>query len=266
MIGKGKSISHTKASMAYGWNHEKDAKIVFRKNLLGESPLELTSEFKLTQQLNHTCKKNTLSFVLSPTIEDGKKLTNKDLSKITNSFIKEMKLGDRQAIAFVHNDKEHKHIHCYINRIDFNGSAYNDSYIGKRCQKAAYRVAKLYELTTVKDIQEQNLESSKEIRKEIKLKHQDVLLNKKPQNFEEYIDEMCQSGVKVIPSINKQKEIQGFRFQYKQFDFKGSEVHRSMSYKKIKAEVSYQLEEELPHNIHLKNQTKSKQNRNQINI
>ena len=92
MIGKGKSISHTKASISYGWNNEKDAEIVFRQNLLGESPLELTNEFKLTHQLNHSCKKNTLSFVLSPTIEDGKKLTLKNLEEITASFMKEMNL------------------------------------------------------------------------------------------------------------------------------------------------------------------------------
>ena len=41
--------------------------------------------------------------------------------------MKEMNLGERQAIAFVHQDKEHKHIHLYVNRIDFNGKAYNDS-------------------------------------------------------------------------------------------------------------------------------------------
>ena len=43
MIGKGKSISHTKASISYGWNNEKDAEIVFRQNLLGETPLDLTN-------------------------------------------------------------------------------------------------------------------------------------------------------------------------------------------------------------------------------
>jgi hypothetical protein len=113
---------------------------------------------------------------------------------------------------------------------DFNGVAYNDSYIGKRSQKTAYKVAKTYELTTVKDIQERKLEGSKEIRKEISVKHQDVLLNKKPKNGEACIEGMEQLGIKVIPSINKQKEIQGFPFKHEQYNFKGSELHRSMSY------------------------------------
>lgn len=31
-------------------------------------------------------------------------------------------------------DKDHKHIHLYVNRIDFKGVSYNDSFIGKRSQ------------------------------------------------------------------------------------------------------------------------------------
>ena len=38
MIGKGKSIAHTRASMAYGWNQEKDAEIVHVQYLAGNNP------------------------------------------------------------------------------------------------------------------------------------------------------------------------------------------------------------------------------------
>ena len=49
MIGKGKSISHTRASMPYGWNQEKDADIVLKEFLHGDSPTEITQEFKMLQ-------------------------------------------------------------------------------------------------------------------------------------------------------------------------------------------------------------------------
>ncbi len=71
MIGKGKAIAHTRASMQYGWNQEKDARVIFSQNLSADSPKEVTSEFRFIQELNGNCKNNTLSFVLSPTIEDG---------------------------------------------------------------------------------------------------------------------------------------------------------------------------------------------------
>ena len=143
MIGKGKSIAHTKASMAYGWNQEKDAEIILKEFLHGDSPAEITKEFKMLQDQNYHCTKNTLSFVISPTIEDGKKLNKKELQTITKCFMHEMKLGERQAIAFIHQDKNHKHIHLYVNRIDFKGAAYNDSFIGKRSQLAAEKASGL---------------------------------------------------------------------------------------------------------------------------
>ena len=153
MIGKGTSISHTGTSIDYGWNQEKDAEIVFSQHLAGNNPHEITEEFKLIQEENTRCQKNTLSFILSPTQEDGSNLSKQQLGELTQKFIKEMQLKERQAIAFVHRDKAHTHVHLYVNRIGFDGKAYNDSFIGKRSQLAAEYVAKEMGLTTVKEVQ-----------------------------------------------------------------------------------------------------------------
>ena len=229
MIGKGKSIAHTGASMSYGWNQEKDSEIVLKQYLYGDSPAEITKEFKILQDQNYHCKKNTLSFVISPTIEDGKRLEAKDLQKITKRFIQEMKLTERQAIAFVHKDKDHKHIHLYVNRIDFKGVAYNDSFIGKRSQLAAEKVAESMQLTTVKQVQFEKEFYLKEIRTEIKRRHDLSLKQFSPKSFDQYIEAMETNGVKVIPTINNQNKLQGFRFEFDRYNLKGSEIHRNMS-------------------------------------
>lgn len=229
MIGKGKSISHTRASMSYGWNQEKDAKIVLKEFLHGDSPAEITKEFKMLQDQNHNCTKNTLSFILSPTIEDGRKLDKDKLQTITKRFIHEMKLSERQAIAFVHRDKEHKHIHLYVNRIDFRGVAYNDSFIGKRSQLAAEKVAEHMGLTTVKQVQFEKEFNLKELRTEIKRRHDLTMKHLQPKSFDAYIKAMETNGVKVMPTINKQNNLQGFRFEFDGHNLKGSEVHRNMS-------------------------------------
>ena len=229
MIGKGKSISHTRASMSYGWNQEKDAEIVLKEFLHGDSPAEITKEFKMLQDQNYHCTKNTLSFVISPTIEDGKRLDKSKLQAITKHFMHEMNLGERQAIAFVHQDKEHKHIHLYVNRIDFKGVAYNDSFIGKRSQQAAEKTAEQMGLTTVNQIQFEKEFNLKEIRTEIKRRHDLTMKQFKPKSFDEYVKFMETNGVKVIPSINNQNKLQGFRFELDGHNLKGSEVHRNMS-------------------------------------
>ena len=238
MIGKGKSISHTRASMAYGWNQEKDAEIVLKEFLHGDSPAEITQEFEMLQDQNYNCTKNTLSFVISPTIEDGKRLDKNELQAITKRFMHEMKLGERQAIAFVHQDKDHKHIHLYVNRIDFKSVAYNDSFIGKRSQLAAEKVAEHLGLTTVKQVQFEKEFNLKEIRSEIKRRHDLTMKQFQPKSFDDYVKIMQVNGVKVIPTINNQNKLQGFRFEFDGHNLKGSEVHRKMSLGNIGKQMS----------------------------
>jgi len=239
MIGMGKSISHTGASMGYGWDKEKEAKVVYREHLAGDNPKEITQEFKIIQSQNQRCKKNTMSFVLSPTIKDGQELKDKQLTKITQLFVKEMKLQERQSIAFVHRDKSHLHIHLYVNRIGFDGKAYKDNFIGKRSQQAAEKVAQQMGLTTVREVQQERLNEIQSVRQELKQVHEEVLTKWKPEDFDQYIKYMKQRNVDVIPSINKTNRLQGFRFAYKGQNLKGSEVQRSMSMARIAERISF---------------------------
>lgn len=235
----GKSISHTGASMGYGWDKEKEAEVIFREHLAGDNPKEITQEFKIIQTQNQKCKKNTMSFVLSPTIKDGQELKDKQLTEIIQRFVKEMKLQERQAIAFVHRDKGHLHIHLYVNRIGFDGKAYKDNFIGKRSQQAAEKVAQQMGLTTVREVQQERLSQIQNVRQEIRQIHEKVLTVMKPKEFDHYIKYMKQRNVEAIPSINKSNRLQGFRFAYKGQNLKGSEVHRSMSMARIAERIGF---------------------------
>jgi len=239
MIGKGQSITHTKASIAYGWNQEKDAEIVFSQQLAGDNTEQITDEFKLVQEQNVRCQKNTLSFILSPIQEDGRKLSKEQLGELTQKFIKEMNLKERQAIAFVHRDKAHIHLHLYVNRIGFDGKAYNDSFIGKRSQLAAEYVAKEMGLTTVKEVQLEKNINLQLTRQEIKNRHQSVMEHQRPKNIEDYIKAMKVEKVKVIPCINKSNKLQGFRFEFQGHNLKASEVHRSISGGRLMGQLAH---------------------------
>lgn len=238
MIGKGKAVGNTGANIDYGLDKEKDAEIVFSQHLAGDNAQQITDEFRLIQEQNTRCQKNTLSFILSPTREDGKNLTKEQLGELTQKFVKEMGLKENQAVAFVHRDKAHTHVHLYVNRIGFDGKAYNDSFIGKRSQLAAENVAKDMGLTTVKEVQLEKEMDTLRIRLEIKNIHQKIMENERPKTLDNYIKTMKAQNVEVILSINKAGKLQGFRFEYKGQNFKASEVHRSMSGGRIMAQLS----------------------------
>ena len=228
MIGKGHSVSGTRVSISYGWNQEKDAEVVLREHVAGDTPAEIAEEFRIMQSQNERCVNNTLSFIVSPTIEDGQDLSKRDLEEIAKKFLKEMNLQNNQSIGFVHRDKAHTHVHIYTNRIGFDGKAYNDSFIGKRSQIAADNVAKELGLTRVREVQKERLNELKHLRKEIKNIH-DRVLQSRPRSMDEYISKMKAQKVDVIPTINKANQLQGFRVEYKGVNLKASEVDRSMS-------------------------------------
>ena len=169
----------------------------------------LRKNLKSYNHRTHGQRRTRLSFVLSPSIEDGKRLSKQELSELTKKFIKAMGLKERQAIAFVHRDKEHTHIHLYVNRIGFDGKAYKDSFIGKRSQQRAHEVAREMGLTTARDVQHQRLDKVKQIRNEIKRVHEEVIRSERPKSLDAYIKLMEERGIKVIPSINRQAETSG---------------------------------------------------------
>lgn len=237
MIGKGHSISRTRASIAYGWNQEKDAEVVLKEFLAGDTPQEIVEEFKIIQSQNNRCINNTLSFVVSPTIEDGKNMTRKDLGEIAKRFLKEMNLKNHQAISFVHRDKEHTHIHIYVNRISMTGETYKDNFIGKRSQISADNVAREMGLTRVREVQQEKLQELKQHRIVVQKIHE-KMIQSRPKSLDEYINQMKERQVKVIPIINKSNQLQGFRFEYKGVNLKGSDIHRSMTGSKIVLGIS----------------------------
>ena len=93
-------------------------------------------------------------------------------------------------------------------------------------------------LTTARDVQHQRLDKVKQVRNEIKRIHEEVIRSERPKSLDAYIKLIEEKGIKVIPSINRQQKLQGFRFQYKGQNLKGSEVHRSMSGGRIVAQIS----------------------------
>jgi hypothetical protein len=228
VIGKGHSVSGTRVSVSYGWNQEKEAEVVLREHVAGDTPVEIAEEFRIIQSQNERCINNTLSFIVSPTIEDGQDLSKTDLEEIARKFLKEMNLQNNQSIGFVHRDKAHTHVHIYTNRIGFDGKAYNDSFIGKRSQIAADNVAKELGLTRVREVQNEKLNELKHLRQQIKNIH-DRVLQSRPKSLDDYVSKMKAQKVEVIPTINKANQLQGFRMEYKGVNLKASEVDRSMS-------------------------------------
>lgn len=237
MIGKAKSCIGGTALANYVMKDAKGYELL-RNNLSGEMPTEILQEMKIIQNLNQKAQYKTLSLVLSPEKTEGQTLTNKELKEMTLDFLKELKIDtkNQQYLAFVHTEKEHKHIHIICNRVKDDGTLVSDSFIGKKAQWAAHRIAKERGLISAKEKMIENLkniEQGKDNKRAIKnriFEKHNLVMKTNPKSMEDYKRKMYDFDVKVIPSINKQGLIQGHRFLDLESgsDFKASEIHRKL--------------------------------------
>ena len=237
MIGKVKSCIGGTALANYVMKDAKGYELL-RNNLSGETPTEILHEMKIIQDLNQKAQYKTLSLVLSPEKTEGQKLTNKELQEMTLDFLKELKIDtkNQQYLAFVHTEKEHKHIHIICNRVKDDGTLVTDNFIGKKAQWIAHRIAKERGLISAKERMIENLkniEQGKDNKRAIKnkiLEKHNLVMKINPKSMEEYKHKMYDFGIKVIPTINRQGLIQGHRFLDLESgsDFKASEIHRKL--------------------------------------
>lgn len=214
-----------------------------RNGLSGEKPTEILHEMKIIQDLNQRAEKKTFSMVISPEKQEGKKLSNKELREITKDFMKKLGVDPekQQYIAYVHTEKAHKHIHIIANRVQENGKLIPDNHIGKKAQWAGHEVAKKRGLTSAKEKMIDKLKTiefqkdlDRAVKNEIINKHE-FIISKFPNSMESYMKQMNNLGVKVIPTINKQGQVQGHRMMDLATgkDFKASEIHRNLGLKNI---------------------------------
>lgn len=239
MISKAKACPGGTALFLYIMKENKGYEL-FRNKLFGNTPKEISTEMSIIQKQNLRCRNNPISIVISPAIKDSSKMTDMQLQSFTEKVLQELKLEPKklQLLLYVHTERKHKHLHCLINRVYQDGTLINDHRISNRTQRAAHIVAKEYGLISAKDIKEAKENKrkieNKKIIEEIK-KACYYVLKRHPRNLNEFQREMAKFKIEVKPTINKQGNIQGFRFIHLKtgINLKASEVDRKIKIHKL---------------------------------
>ena len=237
MIGMVKSVSGGGALFNYVCKPSKGFE-VDRNLVSGITPKEIFDDFKVYIEQNQRASKKIFSMVLSPSIEDGHKFNRNDFREITLEFLKELDFDykNQPYIAFLHNEKNHFHVHIIVSRVNEDGSLIKDNHIGKKAQWAAHRVAINRNLISAKQIRidksvavEKEKNSKNVIQKNILSVHKSIITNQ--LNYEEYKRKMFENGFLIQPYLNKQDQLQGHKIIdiHSGIDYKASDIHRSLS-------------------------------------
>lgn len=226
----------------YVMNEEKGFELD-RNLLCGENGREIMQEMKIIQDLNQNATNKTFTMVISPDIKDGEKLSKNDMKEIARDFMKRLGIDPekQQFLAYVHTEKDHKHIHIIANRVQENGKLIPDNHIGKRAQWIGHGIAKERGLVSAKEKSFENIKTialEKDVDRGIKngiLQKHKLVMSMDITSMEQYQKQMKNFGVIVKPYINKQGQIQGHRMLDLKSgkDFKASDIHRSMGLKNI---------------------------------
>lgn len=248
MFSSGYAISHTANAVDYA-REKLNAQELDRHMVSGETGQEIQADFQVFQRLNQRCDNNTLSFVISPTIEDGKQLSNSKLREISHDFLKEVSneinkylqekgeesnidLLQFQRISYVHTDKSHKHVHLYVNRINELGKATDVSFLKYKSGFAAEKVAQRYGLTTANEVKQMKIKKLAPEIKQIKLASKAVLRNC-PKSIKEYTSQMKEYGILSHLKHDSKGNLVGLKFEIGDKMVKASNVSRNLSGKKI---------------------------------
>lgn len=236
MVSKATATKGSSQAFDYLLDDKGHAQELDRNLLTGENGQELLAEFREVQAQNTNCINNTYSIVLSPSNE--RSFTNDELRELGREHLKNLgfDLENTQYLMTVHRSTDQPHVHILANRIDMQGNAHKDNFIGKRAQRSAEQIAERLGLTTARDIQK-NKELSfepniKAIRKEIQQAFNQA---KQAPDFKSFCDKMKSQGIEVREIHNSGGKLQGLRYVHSKSgaDLKASEVGKEFGAKTL---------------------------------
>lgn len=196
-----------------------------RNGVIGRNGTEILNEMRFVQSTNKRCLNNTISLIISPSPEVSKDLSIPQLREILHKQLEHLGLNQHQYISTIHSSTGKVHIHAIINRIR-NQKAYNDSWISKKAQDGAEKIALSYGWKTATDIKNE-VKLEREI---IKKSIGDLLKEKRVTSFDQFLELLDKKGLEPKKVYSK---VTGKLSGYTIKGHKASDVDRKLTVGRI---------------------------------
>ena len=221
---------------------DKGEAIVLDTNLSSESVVKQTKEFNIVRQKKPNLSKAVYHVSLNLPYEDSNKLSDEKFSNLARDYLEGMGFDENQYIIYKHFDQDHSHIHIVANRVNFSGNVVSDSHDYKRSESLIRKLEQKYNLTELVRKEESNVLSKGEIEKCLRtgespdrLVLQSIINELLNQHLTilEFFQKL--KGKEIEVKLNKSSTglVSGISFKYKDATYKGSKIHRNLSYNNI---------------------------------
>ena len=230
------------------YNHKKIITgfgVVLDSNINMGTVVQQTKEFNLVRQLKPNLSKVVYHVSLNLPYSD--KLSDEEFTNLARDYINGNGFDDNQYVVYKHLDQEHSHIHIVANRVKFSGDVVSDSQDYKRSEALVRKLEKKYNLTQFVPKQESNVLSKGEIEKCLRtgnvperLELQNIILEILNQNvnLKDFVKKLKTKGVQVKLNQSTTGFISGISFEFKGTNYKGSNVHKKLSWNNIKIKLN----------------------------
>ena len=241
---------------------DKAEAIILDSNLASGSVVKQTKEFNVVRQLKPNLSKAVYHTSLNLPYSDSNKLTDEEFSNLGIEYLEGMGFDENQYIIYKHFDQNHSHIHIVANRVKFSGDVVSDSQDYKRSEKLIRSLEQKYHLTKLVENDFSNVLTKGEVEKHIRtgdiperLQLQGIIAQILIQkvSLEEFVELLKKKEVNTKLNKSSTGTISGISFEFKNTTYKGSKVHRSLSYnnliKKLKPNEQERINNPISTNI-----------------
>ena len=225
------------------YNHKKvlaGVASIIDSNVNKGTVVQQTKEFNLVRQLRPNLSKAVYHTSLNLSYSDT--LTDEEFSNLARDYLEGMGFDDNQFVFYKHWDQDHLHLHLVANRVKFSGEVVSDSQDYKRSGALIRKLEVKYNLTQFIPKEEGNVLSKGEIEKCLRtgnvperLELQNIIFEvlKENINLELFIKKLNARGVGAKLNNSSTGYISGISFEFKEIAYKGSAVHKALSWKNI---------------------------------
>lgn len=230
------------------YNHKKIISgdgTILDSNINMGTVIQQTKEFNLIRQLKPNLSKAVYHTSLNLPYSD--KLTDEEFTNLARDYLEGMNFNDNQYIIYKHSDQEHSHVHIVANRVKYSGNVVSDSQDYKRSEALVRQLEKKYNLTQLFTKEESNVLSKGEIEKCLRtgnvperLELQSIIFEIINQNInlKDFVKKLKEKGVQVKLNKSSTGYVSGISFEFKATNYKGSDVHKKLSWNNIKNKLN----------------------------
>jgi len=224
---------------------KKDAVILDAIGVRIDEVAHTTYDFNLGRKMNPALGQAVGHIALNWSPNDMPKLNDERMLAVAHEYLVKMKIQDTQLLIVRHHDKAHPHLHIIYNRVDNRGKTISDKYQhvknAKVCKELTLKHG-FFMATGKEQVNRQQLKGADKVKYELF----DAISSE--IRWVKSMDELKASlSAKGIEMLYKYKsgttEVQGISFAKDGYQFKGSEIDRSMSYGNLIKAIEQQVQQ-----------------------